>query len=256
MKKINITNFIKSTQFALSKHSPEILTGLGIAGMITTTILAVKATPKAVKEIEEFEECILCDHEKIKPTDAVKITWKYYIPAAVTGTVSIACLIGASSVNVRRNAALATAYKLSETALTEYRDKVVETIGEKKEQAVREAVAKDKIEKNPVNQQNVIITGKGDTLCYDHLFGRYFKSDIDKLKRITNELNRRMRDEMYISLNEFYYEVGLDGVDAGDDIGWDIDRGYIDIDFSSHLASDGTPCLDVSFSIPPKYNFK
>lgn len=256
MKKINITNFIKSTQFVLSKHSPEILTGLGIAGMITTTILAVKATPKAVKEIEEFEECVLCDHEKIKPMDAVKMTWKYYIPAAVTGTVSIACLIGASSVNVRRNAALATAYKLSETALTEYRDKVIETIGEKKEQAVREAVAKDKIEKNPVNQQNVIITGKGDMLCYDHLFGRYFKSDIDKLKRITNELNRRMRDEMYISLNEFYYEVGLDGVDAGDDIGWDIDRGYIDIDFSSHLASDGTPCLDVSFSIPPKYNFK
>lgn len=256
MKKINITNFIKNTQFVLSKHSPEILTGLGIAGMITTTILAVKATPKAVKEIEEFEERILCDHEKIKPMDAVKMTWKYYIPAAVTGTVSIACLIGASSVNVRRNAALATAYKLSETALTEYRDKVVETIGEKKEQAVREAVAKDKIEKNPVNQQNVIITGKGDMLCYDHLFGRYFKSDIDKLKRIANELNRRMRDEMYISLNEFYYEVGLDSVDAGDDIGWDIDRGYIDIDFSSHLASDGTPCLDVNFSIPPKYNFK
>lgn len=256
MKKSNITNFIKNTQFALSKHSPEILTGLGIAGMITTTILAVKATPKALKEIKEYEDGILCNHEKIKTMDAVKITWKYYIPAAVTGTVSIACLIGASSVNVRRNTALATAYKLSETALTEYKSKVIETIGEKKEHEVREAIAKDRIENNPVSQQNVIITGKGDTLCYDHLFGRYFYSDIDKLKKIENELNRRMRDEMYISLNEFYYEVGLDPVDAGDDIGWNIDRGYIDLDFSSHLTPDGKPCLDVSFSIPPKYDFQ
>ena len=187
IKKSNVTNFIKNTQFIISKHSPEILTGLGIAGMITTTVLAVKATPKALKEIEDYEDTILCDHEKIKPMDAVKITWKHYIPAAITGTVSIACLIGASSVNVRRNAALATAYKLSETALTEYKSKVVETIGEKKERVIKDAIAKDKIEKNPVTQQNVIVTGKGETLCYDELFGRYFTSDIDKLKKIENE---------------------------------------------------------------------
>ena len=255
IKKFNVTNFIKNTQFIVSKHSPEILTGLGIAGMVTTTVLAVKATPKALKEIEDYEDTILCDHEKIKPMDAVKITWKHYIPAAITGTVSIACLVGASSVNVRRNAALATAYKLSETALTEYKSKVVETIGEKKERVIKDAIAKDKIEKNPVTQQNVIVTGKGDTLCYDELFGRYFTSDIDKLKKIENELNRRMRDEMYISLNEFYYEVGLDGVKAGDDIGWNIDRGYIELDFSSQLSTDGRPCLVVRFSEPPRYDY-
>ena len=255
IKKSNVINFIKNTQFIVSKHSPEILTGLGIAGMVTTTVLAVKATPKALKEIEDYEDTILCDHEKIKPMDAVKITWKHYIPAAITGTVSIACLVGASSVNVRRNAALATAYKLSETALTEYKSKVVETIGEKKERVIKDAIAKDKIEKNPVTQQNVIVTGKGETLCYDELFGRYFTSDIDKLKKIENELNRRMRNEMYISLNEFYYEVGLDGVKAGDDIGWNIDRGYIELDFSSQLSTDGRPCLVVRFSEPPRYDY-
>lgn len=255
MKKTNITSFIKSAQTILSKHSPEILTGLGIAGMVTTTILAVKATPKAVGKIKDYEDSILCDHEKIKPIDAVKLIWKYYIPAAVTGTVSIACLIGASSVNVRRNAALATAYKLSETALTEYKEKVVETIGEKKEKTIKDAIAKDHVEKNPVKQNDIIITGKGDTLCCDKLFGRYFKSDIDKLKKIENELNRRMRNEDYISLNEFYYEVGLDGVDAGDLIGWNINRGYIDLEFSSQLATDGTPCLVVSFGNTPRYDY-
>ena len=255
MKKLNITNFIKSTQVALSKHSPEILTGLGIAGMITTTVLAVKATPKALREIEEFEECILCNHEKIKPMDAVKITWKHYIPAAVTGTVSIACLIGASSVNVRRNAALATAYKLSETALTEYKSKVVETIGEKKERVIKDVIAKDKIEKNPVTQQNIIVTGKGETLCYDELFGRYFTSDIDKLKKIENELNRRMRDEMYISLNEFYDEIGLSFTKIGENIGWNINRGYIELNFSSQLTPKGEPCLVIDYQVEPRYDY-
>lgn len=256
MKKSNITNFIKNTQFTLSKHSPAILTGLGIAGMVTTTVLAVKATPKAMK-ICEVERLDRVNDYKEEPTklDYVKACWKCYIPAAVTGTVSIACLVGGSSVNARRNAALATAYKLSETALTEYREKVVETIGEKKEHAIKDAIAKDTVEKNPVQQQDIIITGKGDTLCCDKLFGRYFKSDIDKLKKIENDLNRRMRNEDYISLNEFYYEVGLDGVDAGDLIGWNINDGYIELEFSSQLSADGTPCIVVNFGNPPKYDF-
>lgn len=258
MKNLNVTKFIKNAQFLLSKHSPEILTGLGIAGMVTTTILSVKATPKAMKicEVERLNRVNEYEEEPTK-LEYVKACWKCYIPAAVTGTVSIACLIGASSVNVRRNTALATAYKLSETALTEYREKVVETIGEKKEKTIKEAIAKDKIEKDPVTQQNIIVTDKGDTLCYDELFGRYFKSDIDKLKKIENDLSFRMRNEDYISLNEFYYEVGLDSVKAGDLIGWNINRcpKGIELDFSSQLASDGTPCLVVGFNTPPQYDY-
>ncbi len=92
---------------------------------------------------------------------------------------------------------------------------MIETIGEKKEQTVRDAIANDRINKNPVSRREVIITEKGNTLCYDAISGRYFKSDIDKLKKAENELNRRMRDEMYISLNEFYYEIGLNPTKIG-----------------------------------------
>jgi hypothetical protein len=153
MNKTKIATAMKSVQTMVTQHSPEILTGIGIAGMVTTTILAVKATPKALKLLKEREEV---QKEPLTPVETVKTCWKCYIPAAVTGTLSVACLIGASSVNARRNAALATAYKLSETALTEYREKVVETIGEKKEQAVRDAIAKDKVEKNPVKSQELL----------------------------------------------------------------------------------------------------
>lgn len=243
-----------SLKTAIKKHSPEILTGIGIAGMITTTVMAVRATPKALILIEERKEEI--GAEKLEAMDMVKTTWACYIPAAITGTLSVACLIGASSVNARRNAALATAYTLSESALKDYQGKVIEMFGEKKNEAVKDAVAKDKVEKNPVVTREVIITEKGNTLCYDAISGRYFKSDIEKIKKAECELNRQMLDDMYVSLNDFYYEIGLDSVKLGDELGWNVDSGYIDLSFSSQLASDGTPCLVIDYSVAPRYDYR
>lgn len=253
MKKEIAKNFW-SLKTAIKKHSPEILTGIGIAGMITTTVMAVRATPKALILIEERKEEI--GAEKLEAMDMVKTAWACYIPAAITGTLSVACLIGASSVNARRNAALATAYTLSESALKDYQGKVIEMFGEKKNEAVKDAVAKDKIEKNPVVTREVIITEKGNTLCYDAISGRYFKSDIEKIKKAECELNRQMLDDMYVSLNDFYYEIGLDSVKLGDELGWNVDSGYIDLSFSSQLASDGTPCLVIDYSVAPRYDYR
>lgn len=253
MKK-EIAKSLLSLKTAIKKHSPEILTGIGIAGMLTTTVMAVRATPKALILIEERKEEI--GAEKLEAMDMVKTTWACYIPAAITGTLSVACLIGASSVNARRNAALATAYTLSESALKDYQGKVIEMFGEKKNEAVKDAVAKDKVEKNPIVTREVIITEKGNTLCYDAISGRYFKSDIEKIKKAECELNRQMLDDMYVSLNDFYYEIGLDSVKLGDELGWNVDSGYIDLSFSSQLASDGTPCLVIDYSVAPRYDYR
>lgn len=253
MSNSKVNKFISNVQSALSKHSPEILLGIGIAGMITTTVLAVKATPKAIKNIEAEKKKQQVD--KLKPKDVVKATWKCYIPAAVTGATSTACLIGANSAHVRRNAALATAYKLSETAFTEYKDKVIETVGERKEKAIKDEVAKNKVERDPVQNNEVIVTDKGRTLCYDGVFGRYFYSDRDAIQRAINNANRRIVAQMYISLNEFYSELGLEPIKVGNDIGWNIDDGEIEVEYSSQLATDGTPCLVVDYNVSPKYGF-
>lgn len=253
MNKANFTRFFRNAQITLTKHSPEILTGIGIAGMITTTILAVKATPKALKKLEEVKKAECKD--ELTAVETVKATWKCYIPSVVTGTASIACLIGASSVHVRRNTALATAYKLSETALTEYRDKVVETIGEKKEHLIRDEVNKERVENNPVRKNEVIITERGNTLCLDTISKRYFKSDMEKIKRAVNELNRRMILDMYVSVNEFYDELGLDHTSIGDDLGWNIDHGLIDIYFGSAIADDGTPCIVLDYQVAPRWDY-
>lgn len=253
MGKFSLSKVVKNVKAAATKHSPEILTGIGIAGMVTTTVMAVKATPKALMLIEEKknEEGL----DSLTPIETVKASWQCYIPSAIVGTVSMFCLIGASSANLRRNAALATAYTLSESALKDYQEKVVETIGEKKEQTVRDSMAKEKLDKNPVTTREIVITEKGNTLCYDVISGRYFKSDIDKLKKAINELNRNMLDDMFISLNDFYYEIGLSNTKLGDDLGWNVSEGLINLKFSSQLTDDGTPCVVMDYSIAPKYDY-
>ena len=253
MGKLSLKNMASDVKSTMVKNAPGILVGVGIVGMVGTTILAVRATPKAIKLIENKKRELEVD--SLTPVETVKTTWKCYIPAAVTGVTSTACLIGASSVSARRNAALATAYNLTKVALSDYKDAVVETIGEKKEQTVRDTVAKKKIERDPVTNTEVIVTERGTTLCYDAVFGRYFRSDIDTIKRAVNELNRNIVSSMYASLNEFYDEIGLPPIEIGDKLGWNMDDGQIEVDFSSQLAADGTPCLVISFNVAPDYGF-
>ena len=254
MRRINWSKIFKAVQSSAKKHTPEILTGIGITGLVGAGIMAVKATPKALMLIEEKKYDY--DIDELTKLETIKTTWTCYVPSVVVGGMSICCLIGASSVNFRRNTALATAYSLSESALKEYQEKVVEVIGEKKEQDVRDAIVKDKIDKTPVTNREVFLTEKGNTLCLDLHSKRYFRTDIDMLKRAVNDLNRRMRDEMFISLNDFYYEIGLDGIKLGDDLGWNIDRGYIDLQFSSQLANDETPCLVIDYEVAPEYGYR
>lgn len=254
MTKENVTKFFKGIQKGVSDHSPEILTALGIAGMITSTVLAVKATPKAIRLIEEKKRAEHTD--ELTAMETVKATWKCYIPATITGATSIMCLVGANSVNARRNAALATAYKISETAFHDYKAKVVETIGEKKEQIIKDKIAQDKVDNMPAEaNNNIIITGKGHTQCYDAVFGQRFESDIDAIKRAVNEINYQMLSQEYMSLNDFYRELNIDTIEIGDDLGWNISRdGKLEVTFSSALK-DGEPMLVMHYLVVPRYGY-
>lgn len=260
MNKQTLAKLGRDVRTSLSRHSPEILMGIGITGMITTTVLAVKATPKALQLLEEKKEELEVD--TLVPVEVVKTTWKCYTPAVVTGVVSIACLIGSNSVNAKRNAALATAYKLSETAFSEYRDKVIETFGDKKEKAVRDKISEDKIKETPVNKTEVIVTGKGQTLFFEPLSSRYFYSNIDIIKRAENKLNKEIICDPFdagVTVNEFYEEIGLSPTATGDNLGWKI--GYlIDIYPSAQMVEEGTehegePCIVLNYTNPPKYEF-
>ena len=260
LPKLNLSKVAKNMQHTLGKYSPQILTGIGVAGMITTVVLAVKATPKALELIEDKKEEL--DADKLTMVDTVKAAWKPYVPAAVTGVLSTVCIIGGNAVGTRRTAALAAAYKISETALHEYKDAIVETVGEEKAKEVKEKVAQNKLDKNPVVEKQIIVTNKGTFLCYDSLSGRYFQSDIEAIRKAQNDINDYLFSEDYASLNMFYDFLGLEHTRLGAELGWKIDSGTLQIEFDSTLASDksqgiapGTPCLVLDYNVAPKYEF-
>ena len=276
MDKTNVTKYFKMAKRFVSKRSPEILTGIGIAGMVTTTVLAVKATPKALELIEEEKSVqnralldeaektgsdVTAQVSKLKPIETVKVAWKPYIPAMLTGMASIACLIGAQSVSARRHAALYSAYKLSETALTEYKDKVVETIGEKKEKQIKQKIAEDKVDKAiediKENKTKVVVSEDGDTWFIDAYSQIPFKSTVNKIDKAINELNRDM--VVYApsgaSLSDFYDKLDLPHTGYSDQVGWTLDDGPIEKDISDAIVKDGKAYIILDFMVRPQYDF-
>lgn len=233
----------------LTKNAPEILIGMGLAGMLTSTIMAVKATPKAMDIIKEEEDYL---NRELTRAEKVKLAWRPYVPAAIGYCASAALIIKADHVNNTRSAMFAGAYKLSEQALLDYRDKVVETLGEEKEREISDSVVKAKQRTQPANE---VIFGTGQCLCYDPLSGRYFNSDMDKIRKIENDLNYRLMKENMVSLNEFYEELGMDCTEMGFKYGWNIDDGLIEVRFTSNITDDNKLCLIVSFARNPKLDF-
>lgn len=254
MNKTDVLKFFNGIGTNLAKNSPAILIGLAVVSGGTAVALAVEATPKALKRIEDKKQELHVD--KLTPVETVKTTWTCYIPTALAFTFAAGCAIGSQSIHAKRHAALATAYKISETALIEYRDKVIETVGEKKEQTIRDKVAQEQINKTHVNQREVIITGTGTSLCLDPLSKRYFESDIETIRRAENKLNKSMMQSICgsTSLNEFYTEIGLDTVDdaIGYQLGWNAEY-QIDLDIRPGMAPDGRPCLVIGHYNAPKY---
>lgn len=261
MNKKSITKFFKSIGNSLDKHSPEILTAMGVVGMVTTTVLAVKATPKAMSLIMEAEndkyEATDGEDAELTYLEMVKACWTPYVPALISGVVSASCIIGANSVNAKRNAALATAYKLTETAFFDYKEKVIETIGEKKEEQVRKKVAQKQIDENPAPSKEVMIIGDGEVLCMDGISKRYFKSTVETMRKVINDLNADMATcEPYISLSQVYDGFGLSHTAFSDDMGWSLfKQRQIDVTFDPGITEDGKPCLVVDYLARPEYEF-
>ena len=88
-------------------------------------------------------------------------------------------------------------------------------------------------------------------MCKDSISGRYFRSDLDTIRKIMNELNRKMLIDNSISLNEYYSAIGLDNVKDGDYMGWSVDSGLIELNFDACIANDDEPCIVIDYNIIP-----
>lgn len=249
---MNIKPVLRMCEKLVRKRSPEILVALGLVSMGSAVVLAAKDTPKAIKIIEQKKEE---KQEELTTVETIKATAKVYIPSAVAFAVGAACVIGASSIHLRRNAALAAAASLTDATFKSYRESVTEKIGEEAEKEIATEVATKNMAQHPVDTTPVANHPGGDntTWCFDPLSGRYFWSSINSIEKAANLFNKQMRDEVRLSCNEWYDYLGIDHADLGDDSGWDIDRnGYLELSWSSKLDDKGNPALVLVYSNPPR----
>lgn len=248
-------NLFKLARPFLTKHEPEILMSIGIGGLIFSTVWAIKATEKAVRKLDLKKEKL--KKEKLTFKETFVETWKLYLPVVVSVGISVPCIIAGNRVSSRRNAALITAYTLTETAFQTYQDKTKEVVGEKKEKEIHENTSKDLIKNGKYDNKNVIITGDGESLFYEPLSGRYFKTSWNKISRAANELNATAIGGIFgvISLTDWFNKLGLDETAISDTIGWSIENGkagLLDISIDSHLTPDNLPCGAIHYINRPK----
>lgn len=250
--------FLTKAQLLITNNSQQILTGIGVAGVISTTVMAVKVTPKACYLIDlAAEDKIEKDDIDIPtgrgvsdnlhilgPIDTVKATWKCYLPVVVMGGLTIACFIGSYKNGAAKQAAIASAYSLAEKTFNDYREKVIEIVGEDKDKEVRDAVAKKQLEQT--NSEAIIPFGNGVHLCYDTISGRYFRSDVETIRSKMNDFNNELNGDYYSDLNYWYIILDLPSISIGHDLGWCANR-LMDISFSSQIAPNGEPCIVLDY---------
>lgn len=240
-----LSDILRQFRKTFQSNAPEILTALATSGVVTTAYLTGKASFKAAGKLES------------QPPDAtlvekVKITWKCYIPAGVSGCLTIGCIIVSSKKQSRRTTAAVTAYSLTERAFSEYKDKIAEQIGSGREKKVRDEIAQEKVNKSS-SKQDIVVVGPGHVMCCELYTQRYFRNNMDTLRRAENEINRRINRDMYVSLDEFYDLLELQHTSNSGNIGWDSNR-PMELKFTTVLAENGEPCLafDYNYTKPLK----
>jgi Family of unknown function (DUF6353) len=266
---MDFQHLLKNIGQYTSKNSPTILSGAAVAGVIATAVLAVRATPKALAELagQQMDKEDGAYTKGLPPAEVdrvaelskreiVRIAWKFYIPAALSGAATIVCIVGANQIGAKRYAALAGAYTVLDRGFREYKDEVIKQIGEKKEEKIREEINERHIRELPENTQ-VIITGTGEQACYDMYTGRLFKSDIETIRRAANDVNQEilMGPHMGVELNRFYELLGLERVEAGDVLGFNVEH-MVELKFTSHLSECNMATIAVNFKYPPIYDYE
>jgi hypothetical protein len=249
---MELRELLKRAQKLTIDNSPAILTAVAVTGTVTTAYLTGRASIKAAEILaaEEGRQQYTRVGLKLEPKEKVALTWRLYIPAVSTGLLTVTCIIGANRIGTRRAAAVAAAYTLSEKAFVEYREKVVEKLGDKKEQDLRDELAQDKVTRNPGNSSKLVIVDGKSVLCYEAYTGRYFISDMETLRKAQNDINYRVNNDYYASLTDFYNEIGLAETSISDEVGWNADK-LLDLKFSTTMSEDGRPCIVIDYAVAP-----
>lgn len=238
----------------VKRNSSTILTCIGAAGVVSTTVLAIKSTPKALMLLEEAKQE---KGEELTKTEIVKVTAPVYIPTVVIGVSTLACIFGANILNKRQQAALTSAYALVSSSYKKYKNKVEELYGEDIEKEVISEIAKDEYKDTDITVRN------DEELFYDAFSGRYFTSTKFKVQQAEYYLNRDLTMRDYAYLNEFYEYLDIDPIDSGWKIGWSVGsclaaywQPWIDFNHHKTTMDDGLECTIITMFQEPFADFE
>lgn len=249
---MKLTDLLKRAENLVRDNSSTILTSFGVSGALTTAYLAAKAGYQSVEIIEREktrfrngEIAFSTPDNLFTKRETVKLLWKLYIPTAVSGALTITCIVAGARLSNKKTAAAYSLLTISEKAYTEYREKVIEQLGERKEQAIRDEIAQDRVKET--SGQGIIIVGSGGVLCFESHTGRYFNSDMETLRKAQNTINAQLISQNEANLNDFYYLIQLPHTSYSSCAGWTSDR-MMELRFSTVMSEDGRPCISFDYN--------
>lgn len=248
-----MNKWLGKSRLFLKRNGSTILTCAGGVGVVATSVMAVKATPKALYLLERAREE---KGENLTKMETVQVAGSVYIPSIIMGVSTIACIFGANMLNKRQQAALMSAYAMLDNSYKEYKKKVQELYGEDADRMVRDSIAKDKYERED------IVVDDDMRLFYDEFSGRYFESTTEDVIRAEYDLNRELASHGGVYLNRFYELLGIDETEAGETLGWSaaiLSEMYwaywIEFDHTKVTMDDGLECYIISTRYEPVVDF-
>lgn len=232
-----------------SKHGATILSIAAAAGVVLTAVETAKATTKAQSLIDMNKE------EPMTKKEIVKDCWKYYIPAAVVGAGTIACILGSNGLNKKTQAELMAAYVAVQQTYSTYRKKVAEQVGEEVENDISKEAKKE------------VQTIDGDVvrLFYEPNSKKYYHATLAQVIEAAYSFNRALALDGYVSVNEWCSYLGTDELTItpeGDELGWCIDHMiencdyyWMDFEYDKQTTDDGLECYYYTPVLDPIKNY-
>ena len=250
---MKISSNIDDIRKMLDRNSPVILTGLAISGTLASVFLTYKGTQKSTLEIAtKANHQNQFGGEKISNQEKILMTYKNYVPAAITTVGTCTCMVVATKIGLNRTAALGAAFVIAERNGDAYKEKVKEILGENKHVKVNDAVASEHLAQAPALNPNIILTD-GEQWFLDDWSGRIFRTNIETYKQAVNEFNYDLLNDDSRSLSDFYSKIGLDTIQESDSIGWSSDR-LLTVNYTTDLK-DGKACVVTTFDRNPVPQF-
>ena len=258
MNSTAIKQMVKKATKSASKHAPVILIGVGVASIVSTAVLAVMATPKAVKVLDdghdEIDKISNDDHidEKEKTAEIKEIRKemckqfaKLYWKAAANAVIGGTAIIFAYRTQKKKTIAISAAYSIAAKELLDWKEtaKELKILNKNNEQKIRDVMAKKKVDRVKKKQETdktsskVIFTGKGEEYFIDDWSGQVFKSSVTEVQKAVNEWNQQMLTYDQVTLNDLYYILGIPQVPAGD-LGFESGHGCVEVIFGSTFVYD------------------